>query len=230
MKIESLKNNSLVKPIDIEGIKLYGLADVNNSEIGFKSIIGEFSRIRNCVFGEHCRIDRNNFLDNVILGSYSYTGPFDMIFRANIGKFVSISYGVTIGPPNHKYNRLSTHPFIYGQNGDILDDDCVITNDKFEKDLRIGNDVWIGCNSTILRGLSIGDGAVIGANTLVNKNVPPYAIVAGCPATIIKFRFSPDIIERLLKLKWWEWDKEKIRKNRIFFQKELTVNLLDKII
>lgn len=158
---------------------------------------------------------------NVIMGDYSYTGPFDMLFHIKIGKFSSISYGVTIGAPEHKYRLLSTHPFIYDSYYEVLDKNEVVRNDKFDKETEVGNDVWIGCNSTILRGVHIGDGAVVGANSLVNRDVPPYAVVAGCPAKIIKYRFPKETIDKLLSLKWWDWPIEKIRSNISLFTSEL---------
>lgn len=210
-----------------DSVKLYRLAEVSESVVGEHSIIGDFSRVRNSVLGVRTRIDRNNFLSNVALGDFSYTGPFDMIFHCEIGKFVSISYGVTIGAPEHKYHLLSTHPFIYNKEFCILDEGQLIRNDKFDKPLIIGNDVWIGCNVTILRGVTIGDGAVIGANSLVNKDVPPYAIVAGCPARIIKYRFEEEVIKKIHELRWWNWDIDKIRKNANLFTKEINDKRLD---
>lgn len=198
-------------------VKLYRCAEVSETKVGEHSIIGDFSRVRKSSLGTHIRIDRNNFLTNVHLGDYSYTGPFDMIFHCNIGKFVSISYGVTIGAPEHNYHLLTTHSFIYNKEYNLLDEDQLIRNDKFDKPLNIGNDVWIGCNSTILRGVTIGDGAVIGANSLVNKDVPPFAIVAGCPARIIKYRFDQETINRIIHMEWWNWPEEKIRENPSLF-------------
>lgn len=209
-----------------ESVKLYRFAEVSESSIGEDSIVGDFSRVRNSTLGVHTRIDRNNFLTNVIMGNYSYTGPFDMIFHCKIGKFVSISYGVTIGAPEHNYHLLSTHPFIYNKGYGLLDDSQLIRNDKFDKPLVIGNDVWIGCNATVLRGVSIGDGAVIGANSLVNKDVPPYAIVAGCPARIIKYRFEKEIIDKLLHMQWWNWDDKTIKEHPELFTSPINQDIL----
>lgn len=97
------------------------------------------------------------------------------------------------------------------------------------KPIEIGNDVWIGANVTILRGVHIGDGAVIGANTLVNKDIPPYAIVVGCPARVIKYRFEETVIQKLLNLKWWNWTDEKIQRNLALFQDEPTMEKLSLI-
>ena len=226
----NVKNKSLEEPLQIEGVTIYGRGELTESEAGINSIIGEFSRVRNSVLGSFVRIDRNNFIMDTKIGSYSYTGPFDMIFNCVIGKFTSISYGVTIGPPEHDYSLLSTHPFIYNSNYNILEKDNLLVNNKLSRTLYIGNDVWIGCNATILRGIQIGDGAIIGANSLVNKDVPPYAIVAGSPAKIIKFRFPTEIIKRLQKIKWWNWEISKIRRNSMLFKNSLSLDSLDCIL
>lgn len=81
------------------------------------------------------------------------------------------------------------------------------------RDTIIGNDVWFGTNSTIMLGVKIGDGAIIGACSVVTKDVPPYSIVAGNPAKIVRYRFPDEIIEQLLKIKWWDWDYDKITRN-----------------
>lgn len=206
------------------------MGEISDSIIGRKCIIGEYSRIRNSNLGNYVKIDRNNLIKETLIGDYSYSGPFDMIFNCKIGKFTSISYGVTLGPPEHDYTLLSTHPFIYDINYDVFGKKDIIVNNKLSKQLIIGNDVWIGCNSTILRDVKVGDGAVIGANSLVNRDVPPYAIVAGCPAKIIKFRFQPEIINCLLDIKWWAWDIEKIKKNVNLFRQPLSIQSLKSII
>ena len=80
-------------------------------------------------------------------------------------------------------------------------------------DIVIGNDVWIGYEAVIMAGVHIGDGAIIGTRAVVTKDVPPYTIVGGVPAREIRKRFSPDVIEQLLALKWWDWSMDKIREN-----------------
>lgn len=130
-----------------------------------------------------------------------------------IGSFCSIASETKIFlGGNHRTDFFTTFPF-----GHIYED-IFTSNNKIEHpisngDVIIGNDVWIGYNSTIMSGIKIGDGSVIAAGSVVVKDVEPYTIVGGNPAKFIKKRFDDEIIDLLLKLKWWEWSDEKINKN-----------------
>jgi len=106
-----------------------------------------------------------------------------------IGRYTSIGKNLQLVSTHHNYKSISTHP--------------LFSNQFSRGHINIGNDVWIGLNVTIMDGILIGDGAVIGANCVVTKDVPPYAIVTGNPGKIIKYRFSQEIIDQLLKIKWW---------------------------
>jgi len=213
MEQEYTIKNSEVSPL----AKLFFRCNINSSKVADNVIVGDMSRLTSSELAEYVKIDRYNLIYHTQIGRYSYTGPFDMIFKAKIGSFSSISYGVTIGPPEHDYKRLTTHPFLYDPSYNVFSHEEILPQTKFDKEIIIGSDVWIGCNATILRGIHVGDGAVIGANSLVNKDVPPYAIVAGDPARIIKFRFPEDKIQELLEMKWWDWPIEKIKENRELF-------------
>ena len=96
----------------------------------------------------------------------------------------------------------------------------------FDEPLRIGSDVWIGSNACILRGLAVGDGAVIGAGSVVTKDVPPYAVVVGNPARVLKYRFSEEVIARLLRLEWWNMPDEVLRKHVSVFRGDFTEQLI----
>lgn len=130
-----------------------------------------------------------------------------------IGSFCSIASETKIFlGGNHRTDIFTTFPF-----GHIFED-VFIMNNKLDHplsngDVVIGNDVWIGYNSTIMSGIKIGDGAVIAAGSVVTKDVDPYTIVGGNPAKLIKKRFDDKIIDVLLNLKWWEWSDEKINEN-----------------
>lgn len=135
--------------------------------------------------------------DNCEIGKYTYIGTYSNITRAKIGNYCSIGNFVSIGPGEHKMDRISTsHWFAQRNNYDELT----------EQDCIIGDDVWIGVGVIIRRGVHVGTGAVIGANSFVNSDVPPFAIVAGSPAKIIRYRFDSKKIKTVLKSGWWNKD------------------------
>lgn len=132
------------------------------------------------------------------IGSYSFIGFNSLISKSTIGRFCSIASNVNIGHGEHPINQISTSGFFIDNSYEVLT----------AKDCIIEHDVWIGTGSTIRRGVTIGTGAIIGANSFVNKNVPPYAIVVGSPAKIIKYRFEENKIKKILDSKWWEMELE----------------------
>lgn len=146
------------------------------------------------------------------IGAYTYiSGPANLRGLKSIGRFCSIGNHVNIGPGNHPTNWLSTSPFQY--NAAYFDHPEIrafgVTGLSFGghiSPVEIGNDVWIGSGVTILSGVKIGDGAIVAAGAVVTTNIPPYAIYGGVPAKLIKFRFSEDIISKLLQLEWWKYD------------------------
>ena len=135
--------------------------------------------------------------------------------RLIIGKFCSIACGTKFlfNCANHSLKSLSTYtfPLFYEEWGLEKSDVATAWDDK--GDIVIGNDVWIGYEAVIMAGVHIGDGAIIAARAVVTKDVPPYTIVGGTPAKEIRKRFDTETIEHLLKLKWWDWPVEKIRKS-----------------
>lgn len=150
------------------------------------------------------------------IGDHTY-GKIDFIDSGRdddveIGKFTSIAAHVGIICGNHNYNSVSTYPFkcIWNNYWRRLDG----VNDHIHNGKTvIGNDVWIGRSAIIKGGVTIGDGAIVAANAVVTKDVPPYAIVGGNPAKLLRYRFSDEIIEGLMKIKWWEWSDEKVDAN-----------------
>ncbi len=163
---------------------------------------------------------------NCTVGRCTYCGKNVQVFdsRTKIGSFCSIADNINIGLSMHPLNYLTTSPFMYV---DLLgyNDKC---REIYVEPVEIGNDVWIGSNVSIMMGVKIGDGAVIGAHAFVNKDVPPYAVMGGGPAKIIKYRFDENIISRLLELKWWDLDDETI-KGLPFKDPKLCIEKLEEI-
>lgn len=178
--------------------------------------IGDFTRIENSSLGCFVNIQRSNLIYNTTIGRYSYTGRNFNCWHSKIGAFCSISWNVSIGGGEHDYKRLTTSAFLYSDIFDIKGAHRY-GYDRFNTECEIGNDVWIGCDVVIRRGVKIGDGAVIGSNSVVTKDIEPYSIVAGNPARHIKYRFSKYIIDELLKIKWWELPIEIIKQNYELF-------------
>lgn len=135
-----------------------------------------------------------------------------------IGKYCSIAYNVNfiLDDGFHGLSPVSSYPFI----NDLTEEKELADIKKSfvrKKGITIGNDVWIGMNAIILPGVNIGNGAVIGAGSVVSKDVPDYAIVGGVPAKILKMKYSEDEVKKFLKIAWWNWGKDKINKNKRFF-------------
>lgn len=146
-----------------------------------------------------------------IIGRYTYTCYDDEIVNCEIGQFCSISDEVVIGGAEHPIAWVSTSPVF--QNVKHSGPKRKFSEFDFEgiKKTVIGNDVWIGRRAIIKAGVTVGDGAVIGSGSVVTKDIPPYAIVGGVPAKVIKFRFDAATIEGLLKSRWWDQSDEKLQ-------------------
>jgi acetyltransferase-like isoleucine patch superfamily enzyme len=160
--------------------------------------------------GRYCWIRQGvEVCSKVKIGDYSYIiGPNTYIGEAVIGKFCSIARNVIIGPIDHNYNCVSTHPFIFSTFYKFIEHDKTMPQKNAPV---IGNDVWIGIRSVILRGITIGHGAVIAAGSVVTHDVDPYSIVAGVPARHIKYRFPKEVRDVLLEMKWWDWNEERLK-------------------
>jgi acetyltransferase-like isoleucine patch superfamily enzyme len=196
---------------------------------GMASIKHSMSRaiLRNnnstCIFYPGVKIGKSTFercnviFENVAIynsniGAHTYIQKNSRVFNSNIGRFCSIASNVSIAPGLHKTSGLSTHPAFY-----LKDTPLAITFSETDSiptfsRVTIGHDVWIGENSIILDGVSIGTGAIIAAGSIVTKDVEPYSIIGGVPAKVLKYRFSDEIISEVLKSEWWNkpdtWLKE----------------------
>jgi acetyltransferase-like isoleucine patch superfamily enzyme len=170
------------------------------------------------VFEGHNKLGNNSVFVSSMLGYASYIGDRSRFSRTKIGKYCSIGPNVECIFGRHPaHTFVSTHPAFFSINHSI--GLSYVTEQKFQEhpepldkdgkySVVIGNDVWIGANVALLDGITVGDGAIIAANALVTKDVPPYTIIGGVPAKELKKRFTEDQITFLLDLKWWEKPKD----------------------
>lgn len=181
--------------------------------------IGYMATVLNCQFGNRNTLAAGVELNDSSLGDFTYLGENSRVSQTTIGKFTCIGPDVIVNLGNHPTkNFVSIHPAFFStsrQSGIAF-----VSENNFAEyeSCKIGNDVWIGARAVILSGVFIGDGAIVGAGAVVTKDVPAYAIVAGVPATVLRYRFKPDQIELLSTFKWWDRDINWLQNNVRSFQ------------
>lgn len=149
----------------------------------------------NSQMGKNISIAKGTSIDSdSSIGDYTYIGKNCNITKTSIGRYCSIANNVSIGQGEHDLSKISTSSLFYENSYETLT----------KQPCNIGNDVWIGTDAIILRGVYIGDGAVIGANSVVTKDVPSFAIVAGSPARLLRYRFNDEKQKKILDSRWWE--------------------------
>lgn len=184
-----------------------------------KSIIIDRTAIVSSIndWGNNIKIYEKCKVINCIVDNFTYVAPGTSIANCKIGKFCSIGPDVKIAPGKHPVDFVSTSPMFFSTGKQVgitfSDKSFYQENDSVE----IGNDVWIGANCVILDGVKIGNGAIIAAGSIVNKDVENYSIVGGVPAKFIKYRFEKNIREKLNSVKWWNNENAWFKKNYSIF-------------
>lgn len=161
-----------------------------------------------------CKINSRSNAKNITMGRYSYCGDSCTLLDCDIGRYTSIASNVSVGLSGHPLHWASTSPAFYrcADRQSVPNDMASVSYEPPVIRTRIGNDVWIGEGAMIKSGVSIGNGAVVAMGSIVTHDVPPYAIVGGNPARVIRMRFAPEIAERMEKSQWWDLEPLELKK------------------
>lgn len=181
--------------------------------LGEQPLIDPAAQVKASTLGRYTEVGPRTKLLEVEMGDYSYVVNDADIAYAQIGKFCSIAAMTRLNPGNHPTWRASQAHFTYRASAYFPGeaDEVEFFGWRREQKLTLGHDVWIGHGAVVLAGRSVGTGAVVAAGAVVSKDVPAYAIVAGVPARLVKWRFPEEIALRLQRLAWWDWSHEKLR-------------------
>ncbi len=170
-------------------------------------------QITNSTFGAYVEVGAGSRILNTTFEDYAYCDRLSDIANTTLGKFANIAALTRIGPTDHPLDHASLHHFLYRSSyywDDATDDPATVTARAARRTV-IGPDTWVGHGAIIKPEVTIGAGAIIASGAVVTKDVPPYMIVAGVPATPMRPRFSAGIADRLMALAWWDWDHSRLR-------------------
>lgn len=232
--MERNNTNQIVDAKVSASARLYNNVRIIRSTIGDVTSIGDYTTVRDSEVGHHCQIQRYCDLLRVQIGNNTIIERNAVLHDVTIGSFCELSWYVGMGGDNHNYKLPSIHHW-YWQTyfGFETDENSIGKKNFFDKlnseECKIGNDVWVGSGVTVNRKVHVGNGAILASGTVVTKDVPDYAIVAGVPARIIKYRFDEETIKRLLAIKWWNWPEDVLRENRHLFEVEVCEDTLCKM-
>jgi phosphonate metabolism protein (transferase hexapeptide repeat family) len=188
------------------------------------------SEIVNSQFGAWCEVGAQSRVINSTFEDYAYCDRMADIANTTVGKFSNIAAMTRIGPTDHPFANAAQHHFLYRSSyyWDDVADDPTFFAARAARRTTLGADCWIGHGAIIKPEVTVGVGAVVASGAVVTKDVGPFMMVAGCPAKPLRARFSPDIIERLLVLAWWDWDHQRLRAALMDFRSLKAEEFLEK--
>ena len=227
-----------------EGVQLNGQSAIENTTIGSHSVVGGGSALINSCLGRNVQLVGGSSLTRVDIKeyvtinhgclvfdsqieSYTYIAQENLVGHVSFGRFCSVGPRVIFGCGTHPTHLISTSPVFYSSV-----EHCGISfseQDYVEEQspIQVGHDVWIGAHAYLRNGITVGSGAIVGAGAVVTNDIPPYAIVGGVPARIIRYRFDEQTIAALLSLEWWKWSQEKLRQVQPLFVRGDIASLLE---
>lgn len=215
-----------------EGTRIHNDCHIVHSRIGKGCAIGSHSDVLYTAMDEYSKLNTRCYAHCSKIGCCSYVMRNSTIVDAEIGKYSPISWNVSIGGGSVDHNMLavSMNSLVHmrrqffgipKEETDFFDGGRYLT--------VVGNDVWIASGANIIQGVHVGDGAVIGAGSVVIRDVPPYSVVVGNPGRVVKYRFPQRIIERLLTLQWWDWPVEIVQNRIEMLTRDLTEEVLEEL-
>ena len=185
--------------------------DTAGKQLGDAPDIHRTASVRDTVFGRFCEVGARTKVAESRFGDFSYVVNDSDIIYTDVGRFCSIAAHTRINPGNHPVERVAMNHFTYRSSAYGLGgDDPVFFDWRRQFRCRLGHDVWIGHGAVVLPGVSLGNGAVAGAGAIVTKDVPPFAIVVGNPARLLRYRFPPEIVAALESIAWWDWPHDRL--------------------
>jgi phosphonate metabolism protein (transferase hexapeptide repeat family) len=181
-------------------------------KLGDEPYLHDRVKLTDAKLGRFVELGEGTRIIESTLGDYSYTDRYADIAYASIGKFANIAAFSRINPSEHPYHRASLHHFMYRSSyyWENETDETAVFDWRRSRPVAIGHDSWIGHSAVVMKGVTIGNGAIVGSKSTVTKDVAPFAVVAGSPAQLIKWRHPQDVAEKLQALAWWDWSHEKI--------------------